>query len=430
MPDFRIPKLSFHKASGQDVVRLGGKDFYVGLHGTQAAKVEYDRLVSEWLAAGRRPPKERFGEMTVTELIAAFWDHANAYYRHADGTTTTEISCFRDALKPLRRLYGHTAAKDFGPLALKAVRQAMIEAGLCRTNINRRIGRIKRVFKWGVENELVPSNVLHSLQAVSGLKAGRCGVRESEPVKPVPEENVLAILPFLSRQVAAMIQLQLLTGMRPGEVVCIRGIDIDTTGKLWLYRPGRHKTQYLGHERIIFFGPRAQQILKPFLKSDVSTFLFSPSDAEAERRENCHRMRKTPLSCGNVPGSNVKRRPIKKAKESYTVGSYARAIRYACERAFPLPEHLQPKMRIGVKRESRKAWRARWTPAQEAEIKAWRKDHSWHPHQLRHSAATNFRRTYGLEPAQVILGHKTLTVTQVYAEKNVEAAMQIMSEVG
>jgi site-specific recombinase XerD len=70
------------------------------------------------------------------------------------------------------------------------------------------------------------------------------------------------------------------------------------------------------------------------------------------------------------------------------------------------------------------------TPAEKAEIKAWRKAHSWHPHQLRHSAATNLRRDFGLEPAQVILGHKTLSVTQVYAEKNVEAAMRVMAEVG
>jgi len=42
----------------------------------------------------------------------------------------------------------------------------------------------------------------------------------------------------------------------------------------------------------------------------------------------------------------------------------------------------------------------------------------WHPHQLRHNAATQLRKEYGLEAAQVILGHKTITVTQVYAEKN------------
>jgi integrase len=372
MPDIRIPQLSYHKASGQDVVRLGGKDFYLGPHGTDVAKIKYDQLVAEWLATGRQPPKEKLAGMTVTELIAAFWEHANSYYRYPDGTTTKEISCFRDALRPLRRLYGDSVAAEFGPLALKAVRQFMIDTGLARTNINRRIGRIKRVFKWAVENEKVPSSVLYGLQAVTGLKAGRSGVRESEPVKPVPEEVVMVILPFVSRQVAAMIQMQLLTGMRPGEMVRIRGIDIDTTGKLWLYRPGQHKTQYFGHERIIFLGPQAQQILKPFLKPDLAAYLFSPSDADAERREKLHQLRKTPLSCGNVPGSNVKRSPAKKPKECYSVSSYSHAIKYACERAFPLPERLQRKLLAGGKRESRGVWRARLTSTEQAEIKAWR----------------------------------------------------------
>jgi integrase len=322
MPDIRIPKSTQHKASGQAVVRLAGRDLYLGPWRSKAARIEYDRLVAEWLAAGRRAVDPHAGGITVTELIAGFWEHAKAYYRHPDGTQTTEIFCFRDALRPLRRLYGHTPVDSFGPLALKAVRQAMADDGLCRTNINRRIGRVKRVFKWGTENELVPPSVFHGLQAVSGLKAGRSGVRESEPVKPVPEELVEAALPLVARQVAAMARLQLLTGMRPGEVVLLRGVDLDTTGKLWTYRPVRHKTQYLGHERAVFFGPRAQDVIKPFLKTDLNAYLFSPTEAEAERRERRHQQRKTPMNCGNAPGTNVKRKPKKQPLDRYTVGSY------------------------------------------------------------------------------------------------------------
>ena len=62
--------------------------------------------------------------------------------------------------------------------------------------------------------------------------------------------------------------------------------------------------------------------------------------------------------------------------------------------------------------------------------KAWRAAHVWAPNQLRHNAGTRLRKEYGLEAAQVILGHKTLAVTQVYAEKNVAAAQKIMAEVG
>jgi integrase len=419
-----------HKASGQAIVRLGGRDFYLGPSGSKSARSEYDRLVAEWLAGGRRAPKASTDGLTIAEVLVAFWDHAETYYRHPDGTPTSEIHCLRDALKMLRRLYGHTPASDFGPLALKAVREAMIEAKWGRKNINRRIGRIKRVFKWATENELIPPSVYHGLQAVSGLKAGRSDARETEPVKPVPEARVLEVLPHVSRQVAAMIKLQLITGMRPGEVVIMRGIDIDTTGRLWLYRPARHKTQYMDHDRFVILGPKAQEILKTFLKTDLNAYLFSPADADAERREKLRKQRKTPLVYGNSPGTNVVRRPKKKPRNRYQVNSYAHAIKYACEKLYPLPKHLKRKVLESGKLETRDAWRKGQTPEQKIEIKTWRADHSWHPHQLRHSAATNLRKNFGLEPAQVILGHKTLTVTQVYAEKNVEAAMRIMSEVG
>jgi hypothetical protein len=121
MPDFRIPKLCHHKASDRAIVRLGGIDHYLGPWGSAAARSEYDRLIAEWLVAGRQrqvtPPKGRL----VCEILAQFMDHALNYYRHPDGSSTREINCFRDALKPLRKLYGHTPAAEFGPLALKAL---------------------------------------------------------------------------------------------------------------------------------------------------------------------------------------------------------------------------------------------------------------------------------------------------------------------
>ena len=80
--------------------------------------------------------------------ILLFWTrHAEKHYRHADGTPTGELDNYRDSLRPLRGLYGSVAARVFSPLKLKAVRQSMIDAGLCRTTINHRVGRIVRLFK-------------------------------------------------------------------------------------------------------------------------------------------------------------------------------------------------------------------------------------------------------------------------------------------
>ena len=52
----RIPAYRRHKASGQAVVTLDGRDHYRGPYGTPASRAEYDRLVTVWLARGRRLP--------------------------------------------------------------------------------------------------------------------------------------------------------------------------------------------------------------------------------------------------------------------------------------------------------------------------------------------------------------------------------------
>ncbi len=125
----------------------------------------------------------------------------------------------RYALHPLRQLYGDTLAREFGPLKIKAVRQRMVETlDLSRGVINARIKRNKEFFKWAVGEELVPPAVSHALRDVTGLRRGRTTAREAPPVKQV--------LPHLAPQVAALVQLQRLTGMRPGEVVITRACDL------------------------------------------------------------------------------------------------------------------------------------------------------------------------------------------------------------
>src|SRR4051794_37474251 len=98
------------------------------------------------------------------------------------------------------------------------------------------------MFRWAVGQQLVPADVLAELAAVKGLSYGRDGVRETEPVAPVPDDHVAAVLPHLPAPVRAMVQVQALTGMRPGEVVAMKAGEIDRSREVWLYRPRRHKT--------------------------------------------------------------------------------------------------------------------------------------------------------------------------------------------
>ena len=434
----RNPKYRKHRASGQAIVTVNGHDIYLGPYGTAASRREYDRVVCEWLQNGRRSPFDNAADLSVVELIAAYGRYARDYYKPAPGCSDGERDGIRLAAAAVKRLYADTLVTDFGPLALKVVREAMIANGWARTYVNAQIGRVRRLFKWGVENELVPPSILHGLQAVSGLRRGKTEAAERDPVQPVSDHVVQATLPHLSLHVRAMVRLQLLTGMRAGEVVVMRTGEIDRSETTWKYRPGSHKNLHRGHERVVYLGPQAQQLLTPLLRLDPDAFIFSPADADADRREARHSARATPASCGNVPGTNRARRPRRRPGVRYDVDAYRRAIARACDYAFPPPADLARqrvpargrKGRQATRWESAAEWKARVGPEKWATLRRWQADHRWSPLQLRHSAATRLRRDYGLEAAQVLLGHKTLTVTQVYAAKNVEAAQRVMSEAG
>ncbi len=418
----KLPSYRLHRASGQAVITLTGRDYYLGAFNSPESRVAYDRLIQEFLITsrstdiGRSQASQDRRSVTINELISTYWDFALGYYVK-NCQPTRELQALKYSFKPMTELYGAISVDSFGPTGLKAVRQRMVDQGLCRSLINRRINRIRRIFKWGVENELVRSSTLEALRAVAPLKRGRCSVRESDPVKPAPESLITAIEPYVSRQVWAMIQLQLLTAMRPGEVIQMRRRDIDTTGAVWLYRPESHKTEHHGIERIIYLGPQAQKFVLPFLNRADDAFLFSPLEADKERREKLSAARKTPLSCGNRPGTHCARQPQRKPGICYDVNSYRRAINYGCDRAFPWPKPAGRGL-------------DQLTPEERAELKAWRKAHHWHPHQLRHNAATNLRKEFGIEAARLILGHKSVTVTEIYAELDRQKASDIIAKVG
>ena len=135
--------------------------------------------------------------------------------------------------------------------------------------------------------------------------------------------------------------------------------------------------------------------------------------------------RKTKLSYGNAPGTNRKRQPQRVAGEKYTTASYRRAIHRACDAAFPIPFALSR-----LEGESKKDWQKRLTVNELLKVRKWQSRNRWSPNQLRHSVGTEIRKRFGLETAQVILGHASADVTQVYAERDLSKAIEIMREVG
>jgi integrase len=349
--------------------------------------------------------------LAVAELADRYIEFAKGYFIFPDGTPNTHVGHFKQALRVLVAIYADIPVARFGPLALEVVRNEMISKGWSRTYVNNQIQKLKRVFRWGVAQQIVPPDVYAALDAVEGLRRGKSKANESGPVLPVHDAVVDATLPHLSSSVIrSMVELQRLTGARPGEICSMRVGEIDRTSDVWIYRLTQHKTMHRGQQRTIFFGPRAQAILGPALSMKLdAAFVFSPRDAIAEIRERRTAARVTRVRYGNTVGTNRVRKPKKEPGDCYDVSTYRRAIKSACDRAFPVPAEIVN---------------------DPAEVRAWRKHHRWHPHQLRHAAATNVRKEFGLEAAQVVLGHASLAASQIYAEKNVEIARKIAAKIG
>jgi integrase len=391
-----VPSYRKHKQSGQAIVTLtdvagNRRDVLLGKHGTSESRTEYARVIAEWEAAGRRlsTAAAKHMELTINELILAYWRFAEGYYRK-NGEPTKQQYRVKQSMKAVKDIYGHTPVKDFGPLALKAVRESLVKADWTRGYVNSCIGCIKRMFKWAVENELAPPSLYHGLAAVAGLKKGRSDARETKPIRPVPQEHVEAVLPVLTRAVRAMVQVQQLAGMRPCEVTIMRPCDIDrATGKTWIYRPESHKTEHHDIARVIFLGPQAQEILGPFLDRDPGAYMFCPREMMLEFRAEQRKARKTKVQ----PSQFDRKKPRKKQQPGlrYSVDSYRRAIDAACDK-------------LGVPH--------------------------WHPNQLRHTKATEIRREAGLDAARAVLGHRSSAITETYAEIDMHKAAAVMEKLG
>ena len=421
-----VPKYLYH-SSGQARVRLRDssgrrRDYLLGPYGSPESQAEYERVLA-LVRIGRTPWTDSVAPgagLTVAELLLRYKRFVESYY--ADAKVRENILI---AFRPARLLYSHLPAAEFSPLKLKAVRDEMVRSGLCRPVVNQRVGVIKRAFKWAVAEELVPAAVHHALQAVAGLGKGRTTAREPDPIRPVADAWVDAALPFAPPAVRAMIELQRLTGMRPGEVCVMRACDLETSGAVWLYRPHRHKTQYRGRGRVIALGPRAQVVVGPFLRLATEAYLFSPARSEADREADRRRRRKTPLYPSHQARYDEQRKenPERPAGDRYTSHSYNRAIARVVDRADRAARQAIEDADAAA--EDRKPVRVAKKIKEAERLVA-----QWHPNQLRHTHATAVRRRFGLEAAQVVLGHARADVTQVYAEADVDLAVKVAAAVG
>lgn len=375
------------------MVRIDGNDVMLGDWNSPTSKEKYQRVVAEWLSNDALPNRND-KQITVTEICIDYTKECNNRYLLPSGKHSTEFDTAKRVMRDLRRLFGSTDAVEFKAIRFKAIRDEFVRQGLSRYVCNKYSRHVIRAFKLASENEKLPPENYLSMRSVESLKKGKTNAHETTPILPVDVEIIDTTLQHLNSIVGDMVRVQLLTGMRPGEVCQLKPADIDRSEKIWVFKPKQHKNEHRGHSRAVCLGEQAQVILRPYVLRDDDSFCFDPSESVEQHRRKRNLERVTPPNHGNFKDkTNPKLEPGWKPGNCYTTNSYRRAIHRACDSA-KIPR--------------------------------------WSPNRIRKTAATNIRKITGsLEGAQAVLGHKSRSTTErFYAEIDVTLAAEVMAKIG
>jgi integrase len=265
-------------------------------------------------------------------------------------------------------------AAEFRRRHLEVVQRSMADAGLAASTVNRHVTRVRTVWKWAETQEFVPDGRWHHLLTLDGFSPTDPTVAHAPPRKAARWDEVRAVCRVVGPVVRALLLTQWWTGCRTGELVSMRRGDVARLKESWSYRPRTHKTQHLGHARVIPLGPRAYAAARAWLEAceGPDDFVFP---AEPARRKK---------SGPRPVGAYYRDR-------GYTVFSYAQAVRRACQK-------------LGV---------------------------SVQPYDLRHAAADRIRRAAGPHAARSVLGQKHLSTTDGYGSAlDHEHAAEVQRKIG
>ena len=352
-----------------------------GAYDSPESRAAFERSLGYYLQHGDVPPWVA-GEMsTIVDQTAASAPRrrgptvdamCDEFQRHKETDYCHGEAChYRSAIKRLRWLYGKSPARAMGRRELREVRSLMVKAGNCRKTINGQIARLKAVFVWAAEEEMVPDEVPGRLASLRPLKRGKAA-HDNPPVEPVSDEIVERTIKVLPPTAASLVRLLRVSGARSGELFSLRGQDIQRKlPDLWIYQPAEHKSAWRGHSRTIFFGPQAIEILRPILRaSKPEELVFVRPQWEDYRNRNRHTI-----------------------GTAWSKSSFGALIRRTCAR-FEIPK--------------------------------------WHPHQLRHAKATEvYNRPGGsIAAAQRLLGHVKASTTEIYIQAQDDPAEQLARRFG
>jgi len=378
--------IRFHAPTGQAIFNYQGKRHYLGAWPNHPGKpreevqARFKNLVAR-ICLGEdleaEEPEPNRANLTLAVLMDLWLAWATERYLNPK----TSKNLFSQ-VRALYTLFRDHPANSIGPLKVQQAQRLMASQGRTRQGINDATGFIRQMFAWGVAQELIEPDQLARLRAMQPLRRGAIDAPEAPPREAVPLEDVQATLPHLSPTVAAMVRLQLLTGMRPAEVCALSMAEIDTSSDdCWIYKPAHHKMAHLGRFRAVPIVKEAIEILRPFVRGDDKP-VFSPAEEVERWQKEKRAQRKTKVQPSQLDRS--RENPLRAPGEQYGTDSYRRAIARACkENEIPL----------------------------------------WSPNRLRKLAAQSASDLFGLEAARALLGHSSSSITKRhYAQKDLEQA--------
>ena len=386
----RIPQI--RKDRNYAVIYVDGEKIVLGRYDSPEAARNYQKFLAEW-DANPTLASTNLKNVTVERLCRLF-------LQWAETNDPSHYGSLKTACRTVLEVYSGHPVDILDSAAFLVLQKRFVLQGHSRKHCNTLVNYIRSMLKWGVPHKLVSVSLYEESKTVPPLKFGKTAAPETVDRDAVPDEIVERTLPHLLPTVADMVRVQRQTGMRPGELVCMRVGDIDCSGDVWIYEPGKHKNTWRGQKRPIPLRKQVQDILTPrMIGKQPGDPIFSPKETLRERVRRDATQRKS-----KITPSQRKRKeraamnPKRKANEFYKPQSYGQSIEYAIFRAnkcLPVDQQIE----------------------------------HWVPYQLRHSMGTEIVKLTGNEYiAKAVLGHQDIRTTRRYNHADAMVAENYVRE--
>jgi len=261
-----VPTHCHHKGSGRSYITWNGTEIYTGLSGSIEAAESYAKMLSNIMAYGEPCPKvEVQVRLSVATIAKKYLEHV----KREKPPDSDEDKAVGRVVKDLERF--DYPAEKFSPGRLTELIQMWVDKRLALTTINKKHNYLLNIFRWAAQMDLVTPTVWSALLTVRKIKPGRTSAKQPKKVKPVACEVVESILDHCQPRIAAVLRMQLYTGMRCGEVLRMTMAEIHGN----VYAPYKHKNRWRNKDRTVYLGPKAMELINQWKTDDPHAPLFT-----------------------------------------------------------------------------------------------------------------------------------------------------------